>query len=274
MAIFNKQVLLQLAAALLLVASSSAADSGKKQFLRNGNNNNNNNKNGVERKMKKDDKSKSGTSTGTDGNLNSITTPPAPTAAPVKLAPDLNDWINGCSISSSTINGCIGGTTAQASGFNCKTCLRALSLTTSSTSPDVAGVAGCANSALCGQCSSDRVRPFYACGLKVNADFGGVTGDPNQIVVTPAPVPITTTPPAPTAAPTAAVNIDTINCPYTWPGSGTTCEMLTGFDFKKCFYYEFGANAVCGCSAVQPIWSCTGRSIVVVKEDLTTVVNP
>ena len=38
MAIFNKQVLLQLAAALLLVASSSAADSGKKQFLRNGNN--------------------------------------------------------------------------------------------------------------------------------------------------------------------------------------------------------------------------------------------
>jgi len=266
MAIFNKQVLLQLAAALLLVASSSAADSGKKQFLRNGNNNNNNN-NGVERKLKKD-KSKGGT--GTDGIPNSITTPPAPTAAPVKLAPDLNDWINGCSISSSTINGCIGGTTAQASGFNCTTCLRALSLTTSSTSSDVAGVKGCADSGLCGQCSSDKIRPFYACGLDVNAQFGifgGGTGDPN-IVVTPAPVPITTTPPAPTAAPTAAVNIDTINCPYTWPGSGTTCEMLTGFDFKKCFYYEFGDNAVCGCSAIQPIWWCTGRSISTIVEDI------
>ena len=57
--------------------------------------------------------------------------------------------------------------------------------------------------------------------------------------------------------------------------------MLDGFDFKKCFYYEEGPDAVCACSKEQTIWACTGRAsassaaatIAVEKDFLTVVVE-
>ena len=49
---------------------------------------------------------------------------------------------------------------------------------------------------------------------------------------------------------------DTINCPALWPGDGTLCVMIDGFNRKKCVYYEYGADSICTCSLSQPFWTC------------------
>ena len=268
MAIFNKQVLL--AAVLLLVASSSAA-SERKQFLRHSNNNNRVEQRNRKLKSAKDAKGNGNGNGDPDPDFEESSSVPlqiVPIPAPVKLAPDLDDWIAGCRGASTAINNCIGGTNRVSSPFNCKTCLRALSFTSSDA--NASGVAACAKSPTCGQCTPDKIRPFYACGLGVKSNFGSgtVSADPNLVVITP-PVVFPITPPAPTAAPTAEVKYDFINCPFQWPGSGTKCVMLDGFHFKNCFYFELGLDAKCTCSKEQPIWSCTGSlspPIVVEKE--------
>ena len=54
---------------------------------------------------------------------------------------------------------------------------------------------------------------------------------------------------------------DLRNCPSLYPQSGNDCVMIDGFDFKKCFYYEYGLDVLCQCSTLSPIWICTGTII-------------
>ncbi len=49
---------------------------------------------------------------------------------------------------------------------------------------------------------------------------------------------------------------DTINCPAVWPGDGTVCVMIDGFNRKKCIYYEYSADSICTCTSKDLFWTC------------------
>jgi hypothetical protein len=61
----------------------------------------------------------------------------------------------------------------------------------------------------------------------------------------------------PEAEPTTPI-WDLKNCPSLYPRSGNDCVIIDGYDYKKCFYYEYGPDVVCQCSDASPIWICTG----------------
>lgn len=297
MAIINKQVFL---AAFLLVASSlvdaasvRGSEKNKQQFLhhagsleeeveRTTTTTTRKLKGGKDKSKGKDSSKGSGGGGGTTTVTGDTNTFVPPTSAPVPSGPKLDDWIDQCRMFSRDVDDCVsvGGASTF---FNCKMCLKSLAFTSADASNS--GVLRCAQGGTCSGCSADDIRPFFACGLEVEAAFKNGNGnngniiinlpaDPNAVIVLPAdPIIPVVVPVVPTAP---VVSIDTKNCPWMWPGSGTQCVMINGFDFKDCSYPEEGIGAKCGCSKEQPIWLCTGKTtvdlIVVEKDDLTVVV--
>jgi len=185
---------------------------------------------------------------------------------PVKLGPDINDWIVGCGDSSNAIDDCIVALSVQSNAANCKTCL--YSMGSSKNAPPAVpipnGVKVCASNGrngMCGLCTKGNILPFYECGLRVEAAFdsnSATTTDrlDNSVDVIVVPVPpfadALVTPPI---DPISVVE-DTTNCPALWPGTDTDCVMVGGFDRKKCVYYEYSADSICTCSSPQHIWLC------------------
>ena len=195
------------------------------------------------------------------GNDNTPFTTTSPTAAPTKTSLDLDDWIEWCGADSDEINSCIVVLTTLSNPQNCKTCLK--SLATISSNPPPAdpipnGVRACARSGMCGQCSGEKLAPFYECGLYLeqNYPFPAESED----IVTDRLEYVTDAPSSDailedTGVEDAIVE-DTINCPALWPGNGTDCVMIEGYNRKKCIYYEYSADSICSCSVERPIWRC------------------
>ena len=52
------------------------------------------------------------------------------------------------------------------------------------------------------------------------------------------------------------VKEDSINCPAVWPGDGTGCVMIAGFNRKKCIYYNYSEDSICTCSNDDLFWTC------------------
>jgi hypothetical protein len=98
---------------------------------------------------------------------------------------------------------------------------------------------------MCGECDQDEIVPFYSCGLQVEAN--SLNPDASVDVDVDASV----EPPATT---------DMTNCPAVWPGNGTNCVMLGGYNRKYCLYYEYTPYRICTCDSPQHIWNCTNGS--------------
>jgi len=183
----------------------------------------------------------------------------------------VNDWISTCGVMSRSINICAPN---NSDAMVCKNCLKALSSTTSGQDVNSSGVASCARSPFCGDCTSDELRPFFACGLQLEGITATTTTtdtsssssttssstssstssqeqEPVAVIVVP-----TTSPPSP-----APELWDLKNCPALYPRSGTECVIIAGFDYKQCFYYELGSDVQCQCRSDYPFWSCTGTII-------------
>jgi len=73
----------------------------------------------------------------------------------------------------------------------------------------------------------------------------------------------------PTMPPTEPILEDTKNCPAMWPGDGTECVMVRGFNRKKCIYYEYSADSICTCSIEDPFWTCVSSVVVLPEEEPT-----
>jgi hypothetical protein len=195
--------------------------------------------------------------------------PPTPTAAPVKLLPDLDDWIFECGKSSGDIDQCVVNLSFFSNPLNCKTCLKALAMTSNPPPaiPMPNGVKVCAEIGMCGQCSKEDIVDFYACGLLVDQAY--VPPVPTAPVDPVAPVlpPVTPTPPL-----AETVVEDTINCPAVWPGTNTDCVMIAGYNRKKCIYYEYSADSICTCGVGDPNpealkWTCVNGPVALVVEE-------
>jgi len=285
MAIIKSSTFIFAAAALLLSSSVDGASirgstsatnnsSNNKRFLRHADDQQGDRVLFAQRNLKKmkKDKNKNKNKNGTSFSSNSLvvpTTPPAPTPAP---GPSMEDWVNECVAHANAVQSCKGSDPNNYCGM----CLKALaSVGTAATNYD-GGIKSCSTSS-CGGCDTSVLLPFFECGLVVE---GKATPDAvftgNSLPVpTPAVVPVS--PPPPTSPPTD--NVDRINCPAVFPGSGTTCVMVGSYEYKVCAYPERGEEASCGCSATQPIWSCIGVTIFdpiviegVEEKDLTVVI--
>lgn len=170
MKINNKQVLLS--AFLLVALSSSFVDAASVR------DNSEKSKNFLRRELtegaSRKHKSKSNKGGGGGGG-GGVPTPAPPTPAPIKTVTSIEDWNKGCPSGSNKIQDCVnkivGG---PATPVNCKLCLKSLSFTSNpvASSP---GVDKCAESVTCQGCSADDIRPFFACGLKVDDDFNGIS---------------------------------------------------------------------------------------------------
>lgn len=265
-------------------AASTASD--RKKFLRNSETNTDTD---TDRKLKKSKSGGGGGGGGVDVDPNTGVNPAPPTPAPVKLSTTIDDWIIGCPAQALVIQDCVISTNSFASPRNCMNCLKGFSTLASATTEGASR--SCASSATCGgKCDKEELAPFYDCGLQVDADFYGIDLDPNTGPGTPPTNPpvVAPTPTNPPTDPTDAW--DTINCPAIWPGSGSACVMLQGYNYKYCNYYEFGPDALCTCRGDELIWSCvngpdpsgaatpaeeshgTTTMMVVEKTDLTVVV--
>ena len=283
MAIIKSSTFIFAAAALLLSSSVDGASirgstsasnnsSNNKRFLRHADDQQGDRVLFAQRNLKKMKKDKNKNKNGTSFSSNSLvvpTTPPAPTPAP---GPSMEDWVNECVAHANAVQSCKGSDPNNYCGM----CLKALaSVGTAATNYD-GGIKSCSTSS-CGGCDTSVLLPFFECGLVVE---GKATPDAvftgNSLPVpTPAVVPVS--PPPPTSPPTD--NVDRINCPAVFPGSGTTCVMVGSYEYKVCAYPERGEEASCGCSAAQPIWSCIGVSVFdpiviegVEEEDLSVVI--
>lgn len=183
-----------------------------------------------------------------------------PATEPPKLRPDLEDWMDGCQMENQAIDNCIVVQSSISNSANCKLCLKGLASFNNPPPPSDNGVRLCAENPTCGQCTADNIRPFYACGLRVDAAFNSTSTE--STTTTPgtgtADAVVMTTPPVATTPPTAPVRVDTENCPSLWPGLGIPCVMLRDFDKKYCVYPEYSLDSICECTVQNPVWSCRG----------------
>lgn len=263
---------------LLLLASADAASETKRFLRRTESANDNSHNERPKRGLKQ-----------TKGAASYVLPVASPTAAPVKLRPDLNDWIEDCGNSSNGIQSCskdFAGTATAAE--DCQLCLKALASVGTPPPPEGNGVTMCAKSPACGKCTRNEIQPFYACGLLVDRAFGNslaVVGSPadaevdlvppitdplDPLVVAMDPLVVVAIDPL-----TDPAKLDDYHCPALWPGSREPCVMVDGFNRKKCVYHEYSADSICTCSDEQLIWSCVNgpTDLKVEKDDLTVVVG-
>eukprot|EP00535_Pseudo-nitzschia_heimii_P010667 CAMPEP_0197177618 /NCGR_PEP_ID=MMETSP1423-20130617/3159_1 /TAXON_ID=476441 /ORGANISM="Pseudo-nitzschia heimii, Strain UNC1101" /LENGTH=398 /DNA_ID=CAMNT_0042627193 /DNA_START=93 /DNA_END=1289 /DNA_ORIENTATION=+ len=203
-------------------------------------------------------KNKNKKSTSVDPNLlNLIVSAPTP---PPKLRPSMEDWIEACPTESRAIENCVVIQTTASKPENCRMCLKGLASFNNPPPPSDNGVKLCAEGPTCGECTTEQVRPFYACGLRVDGAFvennnvGGRLdpGDSNS-TATNATTVVVTTP--------VEASVDEHNCPALWPGTNTVCVMLSGYTAKKCVYPEYGMDSVCECSAPGLTWTCANGPV-------------
>lgn len=193
---------------------------------------------------------------------------PADTAAPAPTKPKLADWIDGCSTQNREVNSC------AKNNFVCKHCLYALSVTSVTPSNGTQSVAACGRNDFCGDCALDDLMPFFDCGWGISNpvnDSASFPGFPDSSIRTPPPMNATDS--NSTIAPVFDQSAyDTVNCPSVYPGSGIDCVMIDGYEFKKCIYYEVGADVMCECSEDDRVWDCSGtitnENFIIKTEDL------
>jgi hypothetical protein len=209
------------------------------------------------RKKKGGDKGTKGSGTSVGANQNSFVVPsPATPLAPAPApGPSMGDWVNECYANARAVQSCKGSDPNNYCGM----CLKALASVGTAATNYNGGIKSCSSSS-CGGCDTSILLPFFECGLVVEgkAPTDAVFVGNSLPVPTPAVAPVS--PPPPTNPPTDDIEAktDKINCPAVFPGSGATCVMIGSYEYKVCAYYDRGLDASCGCSAVQPIWSCTG----------------
>lgn len=192
---------------------------------------------------------------------------PSLTMPPVKLRPDMDDWMGGCPTESTAIDGCVTLVTTASNPTNCKMCLKGLASFNNPPPPSDNGVRLCAEGPTCGMCTVDDVRPFYACGLQVDGAFvveGRLDGNSTNTTTNATAAPVVTQPP---------LNVDGYNCPALWPGDGIACVMLDGFDAKRCVYPEYGLDSICECFSIASLahptpltWKCMNGPVSLVVE--------
>jgi len=201
-----------------------------------------------EKKGKKKVPSSVSTPIETVGRLDIPTEDSPVVPVPLISLPTLNDWIEGCSTDSTRINTCSPNTSRV-----CKNCMFALSFT--SLTPSTAGgaIKACSRD-FCGSCSMEVLTPFFECGFGISNPIDeSATPTPTNAANVIEDANITETAPALDES-----VYDLRNCPAVYPESDTYCTILEGFEFKRCMYYEVGANVMCECSEDEPIWNCTG----------------
>uniref|UniRef100_A0A7S4AK77 Sushi domain-containing protein n=1 Tax=Pseudo-nitzschia australis TaxID=44445 RepID=A0A7S4AK77_9STRA len=233
-----------------------------------------------------------GTGTGTPPGLSpvagrfDIPADPPPTAAPAPVRPSVTSWIQACGNENRVVNECV-----PVSNHICKSCLFALSLTSTTPTNAGSGIAACTQE-YCLGCTSNDLMAFFDCGYKSSnpVDEAATATVDNDITEGIFPASSIRTPP-PAAGGIIQINetvveeesedemklYDTVNCPVLYPRSGTDCVMIDGFEYKDCNYYELGPDVMCQCSRTQPVWSCTGtivrNQIVAETEGMETVIE-
>lgn len=198
---------------------------------------------------------------------------PAPVPAPVPTNPTLSDWMDGCVNESIDITKC-----ASNENYLCKNCLHVLSFTSVTPSTADGSVKACKRN-FCGDCTREELMPFFECGYGIS---NPITDTEDTLMGSS----IRTPPPTNATSPTNATHAtsldesiyDLVNCPAIFPQSGTQCVMLEGYEFKKCFYHEVGADVVCDCSRKETLWDCVGtitnEEFIVESEDLEVAILP
>jgi len=207
--------------------------------------------------VKKINKNKNNKFKSFDASLSNLVVPAPATPPPKKLRPSMEDWIEACPSESRAIEGCVVIQTTASKPENCKMCLKGLASFNDPPPPSDNGVKLCAEGPTCGECTTEQVRPFYACGLRVDGAFDvegrlDPGGDGNSIATNATTVVVTTP---------GETSVDEHNCPALWPGTDTVCVMLSGYTAKKCVYPEYGMDSVCECSAPGLIWTCVNGPV-------------